>query len=67
MLVMDAHSHGRMDAFFSSIDNHDEKGTRLFLVLGRIDREAPAWKLRAGIAGYYKELALTDVFDMEEI
>ena len=67
VLVMDAHSHGRMDAFFSSIDNHDEKGTRLFLVLGRIDREAPAWKLRAGIAGYYKELALTDVFDMEEI
>ncbi len=67
VLVMDAHSHGRMDAFFSSVDNHDEKGTRLFLVIGRIDREVPAWKLRAGIAGYYKELALTDVFDMEEI
>lgn len=67
VLVMDVHSHGRMDAFFSSVDNHDEKGTRLFLVLGKIDREMPAWKLRAGIAGNYKELVLTDVFDMEEI
>lgn len=67
VLVMDAHSHGRMDAFFSSVDNRDEKGTRLFLVLGRIDREVPAWKLRAGIAGHYKELILTDVFDMEGV
>lgn len=67
VLVMDVHSHGRMDAFFSSVDNHDEKGTRLFLVLGRIDRDVPAWKLRAGIAGNYRELALTDVFEMEEI
>lgn len=66
VLVMDVHSHGCMDAFFSSVDNHDEKGTRLFLVLGRIYREMPAWKLRAGIAGHYRELALTDVFDMEE-
>lgn len=61
-LVMDVHSHGRMTAFFSSVDNHDEKGTRLFLVLGEIDRKAPAWKLRAGIAGHYKELQLADVF-----
>ncbi len=67
VLVMDAHSHGRMNAFFSSVDNRDEKGTRLFLVLGRIDGEVPAWKLRAGIAGHYKELALTDVFNMEGI
>lgn len=67
VLVMDVHSHGRMDAFFSSVDNHDEKGTRLFLVLGKIDREMPAWRLRAGIAGNYRELALTDVFEMEEI
>lgn len=65
VLVMDIHSHGRMDAFFSSVDNHDEKGTRLFLVLGKIDSTKPACKLRAGIAGYYKELALTDVFDLK--
>ena len=65
VLVMDIHSHGRMDAFFSSVDNHDEKGTRLFLVLGKIDSTKPACKLRAGIAGHYKELAITDVFDLK--
>ena len=64
VLVMDIHSHGRMDAFFSSVDDHDEKGTRLFLVLGKIDSVKPACKLRAGITGHYKELALTDVFDL---
>lgn len=66
VLVMDVHSHGRMGAFFSSIDDHDEKGTRLFMVLGRMDTEAPEWKLRAGIAGSYKDLLLADIFKMEE-
>ena len=67
VLVMDAHSHGQMNAFFSSVDDHDEKGTRLFLVLGRISGKMPAWKLRAGIAGHYRELELSDVFDMEGV
>lgn len=67
VLVMDAHSHGQMNAFFSSVDDHDEKGTRLFLVLGKIGGRMPAWKLRAGIAGHYRELALSDVFDMEGV
>lgn len=67
VLVMDVHSHGQMNAFFSSVDDHDEKGTRLFLVLGKIGDKMPAWKLRAGIAGHYRELALSDVFDMEGV
>lgn len=67
VLVMDVHSHGQMNAFFSSVDDHDEKGTRLFLVLGRIGDKTPLWKLRAGIVGHYKELALSDVFDMEGV
>lgn len=67
VLVMDAHSHGQMNAFFSSVDDHDEKGTRLFLVLGKMGGKMPAWKLRAGIAGHYRELALSDVFDMEGV
>ena len=67
VLVMDVHSHGQMNAFFSSVDDHDEKGTRLFLVLGKIGGRMPAWKLRAGIAGHYRELAYSDVFDMEGV
>lgn len=66
-LVMDVHSHNRMRAFFSSVDDLDEKGTRLYLVIGRIDREPPMWCARAGIAGHYKTLELSDIFTMEEI
>lgn len=66
VLVMDIHSHGTMKAFFSSIDDHDEKGTRLFMVFGNLDKEEVAYKLRAGIAGNYKMLKLSDVFEMED-
>lgn len=66
VLVMDIHSHGAMRAFFSSIDDHDEKGTRLFMVFGNLDKERITHKLRAGIAGYYKMLKLDDVFEMED-
>lgn len=66
VLVMDAHSHGYMRAFFSAVDDHDEKGTRLFLVMGRVDGDDPEWKLRAGIAGFYKNLHLADIFYVED-
>lgn len=63
VLVMDAHSHGYMRAFFSSVDDHDEKGTRLFLVAGSLNRKKTEWRLRAGIAGFYKDLQLADIFE----
>lgn len=66
VLVMDIHSHGTMNAFFSSIDNNDEKGTRLFMVFGNLDKKEITHKLRAGIAGNYKMLKLNDVFEMED-
>lgn len=65
VLMMDVHSHGRMNAFFSSVDDHDEKGTRLFMVIGRLDR-AVQCRLRAGIAGFYREVSVADVFELEE-
>lgn len=66
VLVMDIHSHGAMNAFFSSIDDNDEKGTRLFMVFGNLDKKEITHKLRAGIAGNYKMLKLSDVFEMED-
>lgn len=66
VLVMDIHSHGTMNAFFSSTDNNDEKGTRLFMVFGNLDKEEISHKLRAGIAGNYKMLKLSDVFETED-
>lgn len=65
VLVMDVHSHGSMPAFFSATDNHDEKGTRLFLVFGNLDKEYLSYKLRAGIAGNYKSLKLCEIFNLE--
>ena len=47
-------------------DDNDEKGTRLFMVFGNLDKKEITHKLRAGIAGNYKMLKLSDVFEMED-
>lgn len=66
VLVMDIHSHGRMPAFFSSVDNADEKGTQLYLVIGGIGTKAESYAFRAGIAGKYAPLQLDDIFDIKK-
>ncbi len=50
VLVMDIHSHGRFNAFFSRVDNHDEKGVRLYMVIGNLDQRKHTYALRAGMA-----------------
>ena len=37
----DIHSHNSMKAVFSAIDDMDERGTRLYLVIGRLDQFFP--------------------------
>lgn len=63
LLVMDIHSHGIHPAFFSSIDDNDEKGTRLYMVFGNLDTNQVTWAFRAGVAGNYQLLQLEDVFE----
>lgn len=41
LLYADIHSHNSMDAFFSPIDDQDEKSTRLYMVVGRLDKFFP--------------------------
>lgn len=36
--VMDIHSHNTMVARFSKIDDRDEQATRLYMVIGRLDK-----------------------------
>lgn len=60
-LVADIHSHGNIKAFFSYVDNQDEKGTRLFGVFGGFN-EKPSFFMRAGSGGYFKNIS-TDIFD----
>ena len=37
----DIHSHNSMEAFFSSIDDADERGTGIYMVLGHLDHFYP--------------------------
>jgi len=67
VLMMDIHSHAGSPAFFSAIDNADEKWTGLYLVIGNLDKEHMSYCFRAGIAGRYAALDICDVFDLEDI
>ncbi|MBA7639103.1 hypothetical protein ES703_46761 [subsurface metagenome] len=61
-VVLDLHSHGVMGACFSPTDNSDEKGLKLYGVVGKLNA-TPIVKLRIGVYGYFKSLAWGDVFD----
>jgi PRTRC genetic system protein A len=60
--VMDIHSHGHMDAFFSCTDDSDEKGLRLYMVIGKLDTLLPEVEIRLGAYGYFAPISLEEVF-----
>lgn len=62
-LMMDIHSHGMYPAFFSAQDDADEKGVRLYMVVGNLDLEEHSYMLRAGLAGNFLEIPISEVFD----
>ena len=61
-VVLELHSHGCIGAFFSSKDNADEKGLKLYGVVGKLNA-TPVVKLRIGVYGYFQTLAWGDIFD----
>ena len=61
-VVLDIHSHGYMKACFSGQDDKDEKGLKLYAVVGNLNA-TPVVKLRIGVYGYFKSLVWKDVFD----
>lgn len=61
-VVLDLHSHGTMRAFFSTQDDRDEQGFKLYGVVGRL-QDQPTIRLRVGIYGYYGQVKFGDVFD----
>lgn len=65
ILIMDVHSHGRYPAFFSRIDDDDEKGIRLYMVIGNMDKKEHTYKIRAGMAGIFGILELDEIFEKE--
>lgn len=66
VLVMEIHSHNTMKAFFSSTDNADEKATRMYTVIGRLDKLFPDIKTRASVGGKFIEVPSALVFEMPE-
>lgn len=51
--VMDVHSHNTMAARFSEIDDKDEQATRLYMVIGRLDRYFPEVCCRFACGGQH--------------
>lgn len=49
----DIHSHNSMDAFFSSIDDMDERGTGLYLVIGHLEKFFPDVEARISCGGSF--------------
>jgi len=62
---LDIHSHNSLEPFFSTDDDKDETGFRIFAVFGRLDR-SPCVTARIGIYGYYWRLDAEDVFDLPD-
>jgi len=60
--VLDVHSHGRMGAFFSWTDDHDEQRLGLYMVVGKLDSLWPDVELRVGAYGYFASLHVEEVF-----
>ena len=65
--VMDIHSHGRGKAWFSLVDDGDEQGLRLYMVVGRLDTYLPEVELRLGVYGHFAPLSIEKVFDVSTL
>ena len=61
-VVLDLHSHGKGGSFFSTTDNKDEAGLKLYGVVGKLNT-TPVVKLRVGVYGYFYPLFWKDIFD----
>jgi PRTRC genetic system protein A len=59
--LVDVHSHDTLKPFFSTEDDKDETGFRIFAVFGLLDTQ-PCVMARVGIYGYCWYLAAGDVF-----
>ena len=67
LLIMDIHSHNTMGAFFSGVDDSDEKENRLFGVVGKITQTIPEMKFRISSAGKHVMIHPLKIFDLDHI
>ncbi len=63
--LIDLHSHALMKPFFSSTDNRDEQGFRIFAVIGKVDNK-PEIRVRVGVYGNYWDIPASMIFELPE-
>ena len=63
VLVMEVHSHNTMPAVFSPIDDNDEKVTRLYTVIGMLNKVFPDVTTRISVGGKYVPIEPSQVFE----
>ena len=61
--VVELHSHHRMRAYFSPVDDADEQGLGLYGVVGRLHTDRPEVVLRAGVYGHFLALPWAAIFE----
>lgn len=66
-LVMDVHSHNMMAAQFSRTDDADEQATRLYMVIGRLDRFYPEIRCRFACGGQHIEIPAEQVCERTDV
>lgn len=67
VLVLDTHSHGSMDAFFSSEDNEDDKARVSFTgVFGKLNSPYHVSVFRFNCNGLKKKMTIKDLFEGSE-
>lgn len=63
ILVMEIHSHHVMPCSFSKTDNEDEKATRLYTVINRLDNVFPNIQTRISVGGKFVDINPAEVFE----
>lgn len=63
--IIEIHSHHKMRARFSSRDDADEQGFRLYGVIGNLG-ESPEIRMRLGVYGYFWQISAPSVLDLPE-
>lgn len=61
--MLEIHSHGPHPAVFSSTDDRDEQGLRLYGVIGCLGTDRPEVALRLGAYGHFLSVPWETVFD----
>lgn len=65
--VMEVHSHNMMSARFSKIDDQDEQATRLYMVIGRLDRYYPEIRCRFACGGQHVEIPAEQICERTDV